>query len=364
MNKKKIIGFSVSLGVLVLLLVGAIIAFFVIEPYKSKKRVQYSPEYLKYSETYHLHFDKKTNEYYIIGLKDIKKSSLKIPEKIDNIPVTKIIDEENSFSDYQFISEIVISKYIKYIGVFTGNDIAPYRQPFLQATGVSRFTVDPENQYFTSIDGVLYTKDEKTLLRYPNAKDFGLGYIEFVIPDQVEYIAEYSFYLCDSLESIKFGKNIKTVGYMAFYNCVNLQNVELNDNLISLGKDGFYDCENLSAITLPKSLTIVEDGCFTNCKKLRQITILGETPTLIGAFSGITSQKVNSETQQGEVSNIYFYIPVENTSMIDNFQDLNYVKNIGINGLSGQYTKAFIFLNNVKGIIEGEKIVYDNKNAK
>ena len=221
--------------------------------------------------------------------------------------------------------------------------------------------MSPENEHFSSVDGVLYSKDGKILLRYPNAKDFGLGYIEFVIPDEVEHIEQSAFYICDSLESVIFGKNVKTVSFEAFYNCEKLENVEFNNGLISLAKDSFRDCESLSAITLPESLTIVEDGCFTNCKKLRHITILGENVTLDGAFSGITSQKVDNETLEGEVSNIYFYVPSENKQMILNFGSLEYVKSIGIYGLENTYAKAFIFLNNIKGKIDGDKIVYQDE---
>ena len=360
MNKKKIIGFSVSLGTLLLILVGAVVAFFIIKPYESKKKVYYSEEFLKYNEIYYLHLDKERNEYYILGLKQEKINKLVMPEKIDDIPVTKIICKEDSFSSFKQVSEVVISKNIKYIGVLGKNDSVPYRDPFLLANGISRFTVDPENEHFSSVDGVLYSKDGKILLRYPNAKDFGLGYIEFVIPDEVEHIEQSAFYICDSLESVIFGKNVKTVSFEAFYNCEKLENIEFNNGLISLAKDSFRDCESLSAITLPESLTIVEDGCFTNCKKLRHITILGENLTLEGAFSGITSQKVNNETLEGEVSNIYFYVPSENKQMIINFGSLEFVKSIGIYGLENTYAKAFIFLNSIKGKIDGDKIVYQD----
>ena len=40
---------------------------------------------------------------------------------------------------------------------------------------------------------------------------------------------------------------------------------------------------------------------------------------------------------------------------------LEYVKSIGIYGLENTYAKAFIFLNNVKGKIDGDKIIYQDE---
>jgi hypothetical protein len=37
-------------------------------------------------------------------------------------------------------------------------------------SALEKITVDPENQYYASKDGVLYTKDMKTVVAYPAGK--------------------------------------------------------------------------------------------------------------------------------------------------------------------------------------------------
>lgn len=359
-NKKKILGFSISLGVLLILLCGALAAFFIIKPYDLNKGNYESEELKKYKEYYVLELDKKANEYYILGVKEAKQKvkSLTFPETIDNIPVTKVICSEDSFSSFMYISEIVISKNIKYIGVLTKDNIA-YRDPFLLATGLSSFVVDEENEYFASVDGVLYSKDLKTLVRYPNAKDFGLGYVAFTIPDHVETILNHAFYLNDNLEGITFGKNVNKVGYEAFKNCTRLEDVTFNETLTELDRYSFSGCSSLNAITLPASLVIVGANTFTKCTKLRTIAINGEDTILDSAFSGIANLNHDPETQEPSDTHIYFEISNENTKMIENFQSESYLNNIGIGGLSGEFVYTTVYLNHIKGIVKDGTITYE-----
>ena len=92
--------------------------FFIIKPYNFNKGQEISEELREAKEKFKLELDKKANEYYILGIKDDyqKTKVVTIPESIDGILVTKLLDEEESFSSYRYISELVISKNVKYIG--------------------------------------------------------------------------------------------------------------------------------------------------------------------------------------------------------------------------------------------------------
>lgn len=362
-NKKKIIGFSISFGVLLVALIVSLAIFFTLKPYLQDNKGYESDELKKYKEYYSLQLDKKANEYYILGVKNSKQKvhTLTFPETIDEIPVTKVICSEDSFSSFMYISEIVISKNIKYIGVHSGKDNIPYRDPFLLATGISSFVVDEENPYFTSLDGVLYSKDMKTLIKYPNAKDFGLGYVAFTIPDEVENISNHAFYLNDNLESITFGKNVNIVGFEAFKNCKKLDDVTFNDTLSELSKHAFNSCTNLSSITLPASLTVVGENCFSKCTKLREITILGSDTILKSAFSGITAVSIDLDNPTPQDSHVFFIVPEEETELLNKFTSVSFLNEIGITGLVGEEVYISIYLNGIKGVISDDLIEYKEK---
>ena len=64
----------------------------------------------------------------------------------------------------------------------------------VSATGISGFSVSLTNPRYAVYDGVLYSKDMKTLISCPTQKTGPLN-----IPDTVEYIADSACYLCSRL---------------------------------------------------------------------------------------------------------------------------------------------------------------------
>lgn len=68
--------------------------------------------------------------------------------------------------------------------------------------------VDPENETFCSVDGVLFTKSKYTLIAYPNAS----SRTSYVIPDETVYIANGAFNSCINLETLTIGKNVENAG--------------------------------------------------------------------------------------------------------------------------------------------------------
>lgn len=64
---------------------------------------------------------------------------------------------------------------------------------------VSIIFVDDENPNYQSIDGVLYSKDGKKIIRYAKAKKD----TSFDIPDGVTEIGDFAFFGSKNLEIIK-----------------------------------------------------------------------------------------------------------------------------------------------------------------
>ena len=92
---------------------------------------------------------------------------------------------------------------------------------FKDCKNLTSITVDKNNKTFQSIDGVLYSKDGKKLIRFPeNKKD-----TSFVVPNGVE-----------------------TIGVGAFYGCENLENITISDSVRSIGASAFEGCKKLSGI--------------------------------------------------------------------------------------------------------------------
>ncbi|MBO6219885.1 MAG: leucine-rich repeat domain-containing protein [Treponema sp.] len=107
-------------------------------------------------------------------------------------------------------------------------------------------TLEEGNETFDLIDGAIYTKDHKKLVRFAN----GSSTLSFTIPAFVEEIADYAF-TGAKFGSISFeeGSNLKKIGQFAFDYCDNLYSVSnLPVTLENIGVAAWRYCTSLLRI--------------------------------------------------------------------------------------------------------------------
>ena len=172
--------------------------------------------------------------------------------------------------------------------------------------------VSETNPSYKSVNGVLYTSDMKTLIRYPGGKSDD----NYSVPEGTETIGGYAFYGCENLNSIVFPDTLNRVESYAFEGCKSIDTltIPLNSaNAFGAGQlsvfnnlktvylapggsaipDGlFSDCRSILSITIPDGVQSIGEKAFSNCEKL-QYVILPDTVTAIGqcAFIGCSSLK-------------------------------------------------------------------------
>ena len=95
--------------------------------------------------------------------------------------------------------------------------------PFHDCTMLLEIEVDPNNPCYSSIDGILYNKDQTQLIQYPA----GLYDDFYKVPDTVREIAENACYDAQNLEVLKIPAGIRKIGDMAFAFCDQLRDVEI-----------------------------------------------------------------------------------------------------------------------------------------
>jgi serine/threonine protein kinase len=86
---------------------------------------------------------------------------------------------------------------------------------FTGCSAIKSFNVDKENEYYCSIDGVLYNKSVTKLIKFPAGKRLNT----FTIPDTVCEIGNEAFAECATLESITCGNKILKFGNNVFDDC-------------------------------------------------------------------------------------------------------------------------------------------------
>lgn len=161
-----------------------------------------------------------------VGFKpQLEGAVLEIPETLESKPVVKIgcYPENINAKDTLDITSLgafagctgytlKIPSTVKYIGsraflYYSGIIPEDRRDDF---TFVNSIEVDKDNKYYASQDGVLYTKDMKSLLFDAKLGWYYCNINSYTVPDFVENF-EPSNGIDDSLNSIIFSKNIKRI---------------------------------------------------------------------------------------------------------------------------------------------------------
>ncbi len=198
-------------------------------------------------------------------------------ENLEEISISESVTKIgcHSFSNCKSLKKIYIHSDIVSIGKnITSTDI--YQQilqtkitldnldetsAFAGCTGIEEFVVDENNQYFTSVDGVLYDKQKTVIIAYPPAKTD----TEFNIPESVIKINADTFNGCSNLENITIPSSVTEIGINAFMNCSSIKELNLPETVTSIGRGAFSGCSSLESINIPESITRIEDNLFYNC---------------------------------------------------------------------------------------------------
>jgi hypothetical protein len=121
---------------------------------------------------------------------------------------------------------------------------------FAGCPGLTNIVVDPNNPFYSVTNGVLFDKNQTTLL----ACGGGVAGT-YVIPDTVT-----------------------AIGTDAFMGCSALTNVVFPNGLTSIGDPAFADCDNLTTLTIPATVNFLGDYCFAFCPSLTSIIFEGDAP--------------------------------------------------------------------------------------
>ena len=170
-------------------------------------------------------------------------------------------------------------------------------------SSLTSIVVAEGNTAYCSVDGVLFSKDMKTLLQYPagrsddsyiildsvtsigrRAFDGCTSLVSVTIPNSVTSIGPSAFSRCISLASVTIPDSVTFIDSYAFYGCIAFVSIILPDSVTSIGDYAFSVCTSLASVTIPDSVISIGDCAFRDCTRLEEI-VIGNSVTSIGDYA-------------------------------------------------------------------------------
>ena len=184
-------------------------------------------------------------------------TELVIPETIDGRKVVGI--QEEVFRYCQALKTLTIPKSINTI-----RNVC-----FDYCESLEEIKVDSGNEFFCSVDGVLFDKGKDILIRYPLAK----ADKEYIIPDGVSITENKAFAYCKYLTAVTVSADVGCVSHYAFLSCEALKSVTLSEGVTGIGDYSFKSCKALEYISIPESVKDIRETALRNCDALIAINV-------------------------------------------------------------------------------------------
>ncbi len=193
--------------------------------------------------------------------------------------VTEI--EKKAFSEAQALEQITLPKNLTSIGesAFSGSGLKEVTIPrSVSSIGIGAFSLCPSlenifveerNNSFVSIDGIVYSKDNSTLLIYPT----GNARTEFEVPYEITRIGDGAFWGAKKLQRVTLPHGVISVGAYAFSQCTQMTSYDLSDTLVYILDYAFAENTSIVTYNYPDSLEEIGSYAFSKNTKLETVTI-------------------------------------------------------------------------------------------
>ena len=157
---------------------------------------------------------------------------------------------------------------------------------FDQCDKLKRIEVSAESTAFTSVDGVLFSADKRTLVYCPNGRSG-----TYAVPDGVTTIGATAFAHCALLEGVSLPAGITRIEASAFQDCNRLKAFTLPQGVEEIGDYAFGMCQKLTEILIPHSVTVLGIRAFAGCMGLSKVFLEFNKDCWVknGAFANIAS---------------------------------------------------------------------------
>ena len=252
-------------------------------------------------------------------------TSVVIPNTVTKIGKLAFVLCEN-------LTSVTIPASVSYIDEFA----------FSACINLISIEVDENNQHYCSIDGNLYSKDGKTLIKYASGKKD----TSFEVSNNVIVIDAWAFDNCNSLVNVVISSSVTTIGYSTFAHCTSLTNItvdmnnqhymsidgnlyskdgkeliqyaigktnthfEIPSHVTSIWTEAFQNCDDLISVVIPNSVTSIGENAFSRCYSLTSVEFKDPNGWVIDGSYLLTSSELSNTSTAAQylTSTCRYYI--------------------------------------------------------
>jgi len=123
-----------------------------------------------------------------------------------------------------------------------GKSISNVDKEIRRGLALQTITVDGNNQYFMSMNGVLYNKSATEIVLIPQTMTG-----KYVMPNSVRYVGSNVFQF-SSVTSVVLSESLQAIGSQAFYKNTSIGSIKIPGTVKTIGDRAFADCTKLVAV--------------------------------------------------------------------------------------------------------------------
>ena len=229
----------------------------------------------------------------ISALKEAENEVIIIPPSYNGLPVTEVrsLEPESSFDWYtstitykeSHIKTVYIPPSVKSLGdfilcdkletIYISSGVVEMEKWALRHNdSLKNIFVSASNPNYKSENGVLYTKDGSTLIKYtPNSSN-----TSFEVPEGVTAICEEAFGKAKNLKFVLFPNTLEIIEISAFMDCSALESIVIPENVVKIGWGAFRNCTSLKDVSIGSGVKELGRLAFNGCKSLEAIDVDSE----------------------------------------------------------------------------------------
>lgn len=236
--------------------------------------------------------------------------------KFTEIDLNRVETVENNAFRFNNLQKVVFTDYVKeYSNSQNGGSLTTFvfRDDDNNPNMSEQQRANVQHANFDLVDGVLISKDGKTVVACPPGRFKGETY---TLPEGVETLSPYAFeyssfskfvsnstlttmtssaFYYSKLVECDFSESTKLATLQGLRNCGSLKVVTLCPGITKLGS--FTECNSLESITVPdgSQLVSIDNSAFAELKSLKSFVFEGSAPNFTTVGSRAFSNCVNLE---------------------------------------------------------------------